>query len=129
MKSYPEQCVEWPGARDRYGYGRLGRMKAHQMMFELFVGPIPNGLSVLHSCDNPACINPAHLRVGTHAENMAEMRLKGRARMNFRTILTPEAVRAIRASKSILRVLAAKYGVSVQAISDARRGTRWGHVK
>jgi HNH endonuclease len=68
-------CWEWQATR-RGGYGRYridGRLEdAHRVAYRLWFGPIPDGLDVLHSCDNPSCVRPAHLRVGTHAENMAE---------------------------------------------------------
>ena len=66
-------CHEWSRARDWRGYGRL-RMKgrspgAHRLAYELFVGPIPEGQVVRHRCDNPCCVNPDHLEVGTHVDN------------------------------------------------------------
>lgn len=128
MKHYPKSCVEWPGARDKNGYGRLGKVRAHRLFYEMFVGAIPRDCEVMHSCDNPACVNPAHLSVGSHAANMADMRQKGRDRANFKCVLTANDVREIRASKELLRVLAARFGCSVQAISDARRGARWRSV-
>lgn len=77
-------CWPWTGALDADGYGTIGETKtgrtlrAPRVAYELTVGPIPAGLEILHSCDNRPCVNPAHLRVGTHAENMAEISLRGR---------------------------------------------------
>ncbi len=72
----PSGCWEWTRYRLPSGYGRIhidGRMEnAHRASYEEFVGPIPVGLHVLHACDNPPCINPAHLRVGTNAENVRD---------------------------------------------------------
>ena len=79
-------CWEWSRSRTAAGYGKMTRdgrggwMLAHRASYEHFVGPIPQGLVVMHMCDNPPCINPEHLRVGTTAENLADMRAKGRWR-------------------------------------------------
>ena len=78
------QCIPWEAGCDFYGYGRTTingrRTRAHRLMWELINGPIPDGMFVLHSCDNPPCVNPLHLRVGTHVDNMADVRDRGRGR-------------------------------------------------
>jgi hypothetical protein len=73
-----EICWEWLGSKSSNGYGFLGIRKAHRISYELFNGPIGEGLFVLHSCDNPPCVNPTHLRLGTPADNHQDMMLKGR---------------------------------------------------
>jgi hypothetical protein len=75
-------CWEWQADRQTTGYGRFtfdGKVrKAHRMAYALAVGPIPEGMQVLHRCDNPPCCNPAHLWLGTMKDNMADREAKGR---------------------------------------------------
>jgi len=70
-------CVEWIGAKDRKGYGQLTHQgkhqSAHRFVYANFVEPIRQGMLVLHHCDNPSCVNPAHLYQGTHVNNRADM--------------------------------------------------------
>ena len=77
-------CIEWQGKRDKDGYGRVevnGReIAAHRVAWAKENGLIPAGLLVLHSCDNPPCINIDHLRLGTHKDNMADMVARGRSK-------------------------------------------------
>lgn len=88
MHSTPEPmsgCVLWTAARNSKGYGVLridhGNHYAHRVSLELHMGRrLVTGECALHRCDNPSCISPAHLFVGTHAENTADMLRKGRAR-------------------------------------------------
>ena len=75
-------CWIWLGASSK-GYGQVSKvgemLYAHRVAFEAFVGPIPDGMDVLHTCDTPSCVNPDHLTVGSHADNMADMVAKGRS--------------------------------------------------
>jgi hypothetical protein len=77
-------CWLWTGTRHRQGYGLLtvgGRpLKAHRASFMLANGHMLTDMRVLHTCDNPPCVNPAHLRLGTQADNVADMVAKGRHR-------------------------------------------------
>ncbi len=78
-------CWEWTASKHRQGYGRLrlgkkgGKtLQAHRVSYELFNGPIPDGVLVCHVCDNPSCVNPTHLFLGTHKDNMTDKYNKGR---------------------------------------------------
>lgn len=77
-----ETCWIFTGAKNGAGYGNVlyeGKNRlAHRLSYELRVGTVPAGMFVIHSCDNPPCVNPAHLRVGTNADNMADMDARGR---------------------------------------------------
>ena len=85
----PDECWEWiPKARHKFGYGIFmdrpyGTKKAHRVAWELTNGEIPNGLMVLHTCDNPPCCNPNHLFLGTAQDNSLDMMSKGRGRGQF----------------------------------------------
>lgn len=75
-------CWEWSGLRSARGYGRFGHdsRRAHRIAWELTFGPVPDGLLVCHTCDNPPCIRPEHLFLGTDADNARDMVAKGRGR-------------------------------------------------
>lgn len=77
-----EECWEWRGARsgNRYGNFTIGQrqMGAHRYAWELANGPVPDGLFVLHACDNPPCVNPKHLFTGTQLHNRTDCKTKGR---------------------------------------------------
>lgn len=83
-KNSNTDCWEWTGSKTLTGYGHLNinakSIYAHRISYELFNGPIPDGLCVCHSCDNPGCVNPSHLWVGTMADNMHDRDAKGRGR-------------------------------------------------
>lgn len=101
-------CWPWSGTRDRKGYGVIrlagGQFKAHRVTWAAFRGPIPDGMCVCHHCDNPGCINPKHLFLGTIGDNNRDMMQKGRHRWGDRpkgerhvhAVLTASLVREIR---------------------------------
>lgn len=131
-------CWEWTGPLTWHGYGEYRpaggrRARAHRLAYEAFVGPIPDGLCVLHACDNRKCVNPQHLSVGTRKQNQEDMKAKGRA---FRPIgdlcgnarLTwaqVKAMRALAAGGTSRAEIARRYGVKPATASLIVRGKRW----
>lgn len=94
-------CWEFKGKRNGFGYGivsyRNRAIRAHRAAYETWVGPIPAGAEIRHKCDNPPCINPAHLEPGSHADNMRDMQDRGRNRARSRSsnTLTADMAREI----------------------------------
>lgn len=131
-------CWLWVGQQHRQGYGCLminGKFKlAHRVMYERFVGPIPDGMMVLHKCDIPSCVNPDHLFVGTQTDNMHDMCAKGRhtpvaGERNSHAKLTVADVIAIRASKERNVDLAKKYGIKADSIWKVKSRRTWAHIQ
>lgn len=128
-----EGCWGWTGDTRWDGYGRFRYLRkavfAHRVSYELHHGPIPAGMGVMHSCDTPECVNPAHLSLGSHDDNMLDKRLKGRCQSK----VTPAQVREMKeAFKTSYhgqnRDLGAKYGISSAQVSSIRTGKRWTHI-
>lgn len=138
-------CWVWKAACNNKGYGvfydprkpnknKMGY--AHRMIYEHAVGPIPEDKEMCHRCDNPKCVNPSHLFVGTRKENMVDCSSKGRTRNgvrrgkdNHNTKLNEQAVREIRAvvNPNVCR-LARKYGVTRNPIKQVLDRVTWKHV-
>lgn len=127
QKAGPDECWEWLGARDKKGYGRFGAPKgeapllSHRVAFEMAFGVIPEGLQILHSCDNKGCVNPSHLSAGTAKQNAREAWQRGLMRHNK---LSAADVEAIRRSGAKPRVLAAQYNVTSEHIWKLRTGRK-----
>ena len=126
-------CWLWVGAADRQGYGRIKTsttVLAHRKSWEIHNGPIPDGLLVCHKCDNPPCVRPDHLFLGTNDDNMADMVQKGRAPRQSR--LTDIEVATIRRryadGERWPRSLAREFGVSRSTIYYIVRRKTWVHV-
>lgn len=132
-----EGCILWNYTKDNNGYGKIrlnGSIHyAHRLVMELKYGP--SNLHVLHSpviCRNPSCINPAHMRYGTHQENMRDRGLDGvsyKGEDNPNSKLTIEQVREIRSSPLNTVQLGKIYGVGKSQISKIKRNEMWKDIK
>lgn len=120
-----DSCWEWQGSTNVHGYGTLRYKKkhslAHRVSYRIHKGDIPDGLHVCHRCDNPLCVNPDHLFLGTHQDNMDDMALKGRKH----TKLTASDVVEIRKSDLSDKELSVKFDVSERTIRYAKDKTKW----
>lgn len=131
-----KSCWLWTGTKNGYGYGIFImpgeiHVRAHRYSYEYFGGKIPKGKLVLHKCDNPACVNPKHLRLGTYLDNNRDAKRKGRnarGSRNGHAKLSERNVRSIMASNERQTVLARHYGVHQSVISTIKSGKRWKHV-
>jgi len=140
-------CWLWLASISKRGYGNVSKIMgglrrnvgAHRVAWELINGPIPNGLCVLHKCDNPPCVRPSHLFLGTQADNMKDCGVKGRqpgsngkcrGEMHIHHKLTWEKVREIRARKGEqARKLAWEYGVDESLIPRIWKNKVWKEAK
>ena len=136
-------CWLWTAARnvDGYGYFRVSGItrRAHRFSYELHFGKIPDGMQVLHKCDTPACVCPAHLFIGTNADNMHDKVVKGRwkggftpgsanpmAKLNEAAV---EVIRGLYASCDHTQAsLARQFGVSQKQISYIVNLKKWTHI-
>lgn len=127
-------CWVWQGTTNRNGYGRFRRNKktvlVHREVYEQFFGAVPEGLIVMHSCDNPPCCSPGHLIAGTHKDNARDRDDRGRAIFLYgeshgRAKATIEVVEDIRSSEDTLRALAKKHGLSKSQVHRIRNGDHW----
>lgn len=123
-------CWIWTGEVHLNGYGKKGMYKAHRLFYEMQFGPIMNGMHVCHRCDTPLCVNPDHLWLGTHAENMRDKAAKGRVKnqtglSNPNSKLTIDQVKIIMTSDKSSRALSKELGIDDGYIRRVRTGARW----
>jgi hypothetical protein len=128
-------CWLWTGARDKDGYGAFSfhgkTRRAHRVSLALDGVTIPAGHYACHKCDNPSCVNPAHLYAGSPSDNMRDAAERDRlnnGERNHHAKLTADAVRTIRTSPEACGVLARRFGVTHGAVSMARSGKTWRHI-
>ncbi len=130
-------CWLWTAGVSGDGYGaikRNGRQeRAHRLAWEMLHGPIPAGLLVLHQCDVPLCVNPAHLFLGTAKDNYADSKQKGRntshtGENNGSAKLIAAQVRQIRSATGSQRGIATKFGISQERVWAIKRGIAWRHL-
>lgn len=148
IQGAPDDCWPWMGGAGKYGRGQLTldgqTVPAPRVAYLLYVDDIPDhdshhGLCVLHECDNPPCVNPRHLFLGTQLDNMRDMHAKGRARPrgttnmrqgteHYRAQLSDEDVRAIRADPRKSREIADAYNVAQSVICNIKAYRVWKHI-
>lgn len=141
----PDACWMWIGRKDSKGYGihyaNSESYRAHRFSWSLVNGPIPFGMVVMHACDNPSCVNPAHLSVGTHADNIRDRENKGRGKRPPKEArargesgpgarLTEAQAREILALRDVgsSTKIARKYGVQRNTVYRLWRGLNWKHL-
>ena len=132
------KCWEWLASKDEHGYGwfktATKTIKAHRYSYALRYGPFSDNLECLHGCDNPGCVNPSHLHLGSHTENMREMFERKRAAIGERASsakLTADEVREIRelcAAGVLQKTVGDMYSMDRTTISGIVSHKQWKHV-
>jgi hypothetical protein len=133
-----DECWPWLASTKQGGYGKLGSgdgriLLAHRVSLHLTNGPVPDGMVVCHRCDNPGCVNPAHLFIGTQADNIWDMHAKGRGNpprgcQHPNARLTDDIVADIRADSRSNRQLAREYGIGKSTVGMIKARLTWTHV-
>lgn len=136
----PDECWPWTAAKHQHGYGAIitgsrrngtkRAKRAHRISYELHKGPIPVGLHVCHACDNPMCVNPAHLWAGTPGDNARDRDAKDRVQhgeRHYASKLTEDDVSEIMSFGGTMpqREIAEMFGVHPSNISMILSGKRW----
>jgi hypothetical protein len=131
----PDECWPWTASMNHAGYGTINEGGLHgsgliasRVAWELVNGPIPDGMDICHSCDNPPCCNPGHLSPAPHVVNIADMMAKGRnarGETNGQSKLTAAQAEEIRHAAGLQREIAAQFGISRRQVGDIKRGKYW----
>lgn len=128
----PEGCIRWTGHVDANGYGKISYqgkdLLTHRAAYVTANGSIPGGAHILHKCDNPACINPDHLTVGTNRDNILDKAMKGRAGKRLDKAAVTE-IKGMIAMGAKQQEIATHFGVNQSSISDISRGKAWRFVE
>lgn len=127
------QCWNWIGCTNKFGYGIITIDKwvytAHRTSWQTFNGEIPGDLFVLHKCDNPGCINPEHLFLGTQKDNAQDCIAKGRwPKLRRFTKITEHDVRAIRIAAGRHSDIGRRFGIHQTEVTRIKNRTRWGDL-
>lgn len=129
------ECWEWTGGYTRDGYGQFrvwrSTCRAHRVSYTIAYDD-PGKLQVCHACDNPKCVNPAHLWIGTQQENVLDRHQKGRKASDIHvksSVLSAAQVRDIIASGESVQDLADRYGINQASISYIKTGGSWKHLE
>lgn len=126
-KRTPDECWDWMGATDGYGYGRFWDGKrvigAHQFVYILTYGSTPNNLWKLHKCDRPICCNPSHLFAGTNSDNMQDMVAKDRGRKQIPKSKKREVIALVKEGMTY-SVVAKQVGISISSVYNIMRRQR-----
>lgn len=127
----PDGCWNWKGGLKNNGYGKFWvdekHKYAHIVSYWLYIGEVEEGKIVMHICDNPACVNPSHLKTGTHADNMRDRDSKGRCRGGVKQ-LSVEQVVEIRKEVGSQFEIAKKYNVSPNIVWRVRTGKSYKNI-
>ena len=130
----PDECWDWQGSVDAYGYGQLRGKKAHRLSYEIHAGAIPEGLGIRHTCDRPICVAPQHLIPGTQRQNTDDALDRDRIRRGERhgqAKLTEDQVVEMRkrhAAGESARSLSQVFGVGAKTAWQVVNRTTWKHV-